>query len=70
MKQNNFNSYILSSKGDILYFTNIKYSPEERPFFIIVSQSDLSIFIVPKLEVKTYFLFFLIEFIYSLFYIM
>lgn len=43
-------SYIVTDEYDIWYFTNLTYKPEERPFFLIISQQDNPVLIVPKLE--------------------
>ncbi|MGG4393256.1 Xaa-Pro peptidase family protein [Paenibacillus thiaminolyticus] len=50
MRARGFDSYIVSSQEDIWYYTNLVYSPEERPFFIVISLDDKPVLVVPKLE--------------------
>ncbi|MBE9916217.1 aminopeptidase P family protein [Paenibacillus donghaensis] len=50
MRSKGFDSYVVSSREDIWYYTNITYSPEERPFFIVISLDDKPVLVVPKLE--------------------
>ncbi|WP_208455771.1 M24 family metallopeptidase [Staphylococcus durrellii] len=50
MKANNLDSYIITDELDVWYLTNITYSPEERPFFIIVPLEGKPQLVVPKME--------------------
>lgn len=50
MKKESLDSYLITAEEDIWYFTNITYKPEERPFFLVISQNQQPIIVVPKLE--------------------
>ncbi len=50
MEKLSLDSYIITAEEDIWYFTNITYKPEERPFFLIISQQEQPVLVVPKLE--------------------
>lgn len=50
MEKQLLDSYIITSEEDIWYFTNITYKPEERPFFLIITQNAQPVLVVPKLE--------------------
>lgn len=50
MEANGYDAYVVSSQEDIWYYTNITYSPEERPFFIVISLDSKPTLVVPKLE--------------------
>lgn len=48
--ERNMEAYVITDSEDIWYLTNINYSPEQRPFFLIVFANQDPLFIVPKLE--------------------
>ncbi|MCH4168898.1 MAG: Xaa-Pro peptidase family protein [Streptococcaceae bacterium] len=50
MRAEAIEAYIITDAEDIWYFTNIEYSPEQRPFLFIVYANQAPLFIVPKLE--------------------
>lgn len=50
MEIQSLDSYIITAEEDIWYFTNITYKPEERPFFLVISQKKEPLLVVPQLE--------------------
>ncbi|MDN6671477.1 MAG: aminopeptidase P family N-terminal domain-containing protein, partial [Staphylococcus equorum] len=50
LKENNLDAYVITDPEDVWYFSNIAYSPEQRPFFFIAFPNKKPLFIVPKLE--------------------
>lgn len=50
LKENNMDAYVITDPEDIWYFSNIEYSPEQRPFFFIAYPEQKPLFVVPKLE--------------------
>ncbi|MBS7578236.1 MULTISPECIES: Xaa-Pro peptidase family protein [unclassified Enterococcus] len=52
MRDEGVEVYIITDAEDIWYFTNIEYSPEQRPFLFLVYANQAPLFIVPKLEVS------------------
>lgn len=48
--KNNLDAYVITDAEDIWYFSNIEYSPEQRPFIFIAYPDKQPLFIVPKLE--------------------
>lgn len=50
LKENELDAYIITDPEDVWYFSNIEYSPEQRPFFFVVYPNKKPLFIVPKLE--------------------
>lgn len=50
IKKQGYEAYVVSDPDDVWYLTNINYSPEQRPFLLIIFPEKEPVFIVPKLE--------------------
>lgn len=48
--KDDLDAYVVTDAEDIWYFSNIEYSPEQRPFIFIAYPDKQPLFIVPKLE--------------------
>ncbi|WP_281930234.1 M24 family metallopeptidase [Roseibium album] len=45
-------AFLISTKDSIFYFTNFRYEPFERPFFIVVRPGTAPIFLTPRIEAE------------------
>jgi len=52
LKNENLDAYIITSQDSLFYFTGLSYKPEERAFFLIISENRKPVFLSPKLEEK------------------
>lgn len=50
MNRHRLDAYVVASGENIWYLSDLTYSPEERPFFIVVPAAGKPTLIVPKLE--------------------
>ncbi|MGQ2285545.1 M24 family metallopeptidase [Leuconostoc pseudomesenteroides] len=50
--QLDLDAYVLTDPEDVWYLSNIEYSPEQRPFLLVIYPTQDPMFIVPRLEVN------------------
>lgn len=50
LQEKELSAYAVTDVEDIWYLTNIDYSPEQRPFFLIIYPDKKPLMLVPKLE--------------------
>ncbi|MGO0155148.1 M24 family metallopeptidase [Leuconostoc mesenteroides] len=50
LQEKGLSAYVVTDVEDIWYLTNIDYSPEQRPFFLIIYPDKKPLMLVPKLE--------------------